>query len=44
MELPQEIDRSMEDTRPAQVIAAIIPVYDEAERVGQVLSVLREVA
>lgn len=35
---------SMEDTRPIQSLAAIIPVYDEAGRVGQVLSVLREVA
>ena len=35
---------SIEDTRPIQSLAAIIPVYDEAGRVGQVLSVLREVA
>ena len=43
MTLPLEITRSVEDTRPAQYLAAIIPVYDEAGRVGQVLSVLREV-
>jgi len=35
---------SMKVTRPIQTLAAIIPVYDEAGRVGQVLSVLREVA
>lgn len=43
MTLPLEIARSVEDTRPAQYLAVIIPVYDEAGRVGQVLSVLREV-
>jgi glycosyltransferase involved in cell wall biosynthesis len=39
-----EIGRGLEDTRPIPYLAAIIPVYDEAGRVGQVLSVLREVA
>jgi glycosyltransferase involved in cell wall biosynthesis len=39
-----EIGRGLDDTRPIPYLAAIIPVYDEAGRVGQVLSVLREVA
>ncbi len=38
-----ENGRGLEDTRPIPYLAAIIPVYDEAGRVGQVLSVLREV-
>jgi hypothetical protein len=42
MTLPLEIARSVEDTRPAQYLAVIISVYDEAGCVGQVLSVLRE--
>jgi glycosyltransferase involved in cell wall biosynthesis len=32
-----------EKTRPFRHIAAIMPVYDESGRIGQVLSVLREI-
>lgn len=34
----------MEDTSPVRTIAVVIPVFNEAGRIGQVLSVLREVA
>lgn len=36
-------NRGKEETQPIPYLAAIIPVYDEAGRVGQVLSILREV-
>ena len=34
---------SLEDTSPVRTIAVVIPVYNEAGRIGQVLSVLRKV-